>query len=240
MKRISLIFITVIVMSILLIAMIGKGEQIIVFEREKTIVEIDPSKPIVAFTFDDGPNREYTGKILDILYKNKSVATFFINGKNIEGNEKLLKKMVAEGNELANHTYNHYDLTTLTSQQVIDEVNNTQSSLEKVLPGYKLRYVRPPYGIYNDAVLAAIPYPIILWNLDTGDWNEPDSEKTYQKVMENIKYGDVVIFHDSSNSTVDAIAKIVPALKERGFQLVTLSQLYDCLKENPQAHQIFQ
>ena len=199
--------------------------------REKINREINPEKPMVAFTFDDGVKEYYTLKVLDILYENQATATFFINGKNIRSNEALVKKVVGEGHELGNHTFKHNDLTTLTHDEIKLEVEKTQSEVERVIPGYSLKYVRPPYGRYDDKVLKAISQPLVLWDLDSGDWTSPDANKIYSEVMKNVKDGDIIVFHDDNAETVEAIARTVPELQKIGIQLVTLTQL-DYYRQN--------
>ena len=106
--------------------------------REPVTPVISSSRPVVAITFDDGPNSTFTPQILDVLYKNDVAATFFICGKNISTNEKLLNEIVNSGHELGNHTFTHPDLTTLTHQEILNEFKDTQSKLSELLPDYNL------------------------------------------------------------------------------------------------------
>ncbi len=112
MKKNHFFIILVCFIIIVTVFVIVKENDVVI--RDSIFVEIDPTRPVVALTFDDGPNDPYTLKILDILYENDSVATFFINGMNVPGNEDILRKIVGEGNELSNHTNDHIDLTSLT------------------------------------------------------------------------------------------------------------------------------
>jgi peptidoglycan/xylan/chitin deacetylase (PgdA/CDA1 family) len=207
--------------------------------RDKIIVKIDPTRPVVALTFDDGPNDYYTLKILDVLYENQCEATFFINGMNIRGNEDVLSKIVHEGHELSNHTYHHLDLTTLKENEIVEEIVLTQKTVTEVLGEYKLSYVRPPYGSYDEAVIQAIPYPIALWSLDSMDWELTDSDEISELVVNNIKDRDVIIMHDKSDYTVEAVKKIIPKLKENGYQFVTLTDLYHYRNDYLEEHQIY-
>ena len=111
--------------------------------------------------------------------------------------------------------------------------------MNKVLGDYKLLYVRPPYGRYNESVINAIDYPVTLWTLDSHDWETMNSEDIYRLVVNNAKNLDVIVMHDSSEYTVDAVRKIIPELREKGFQFVTLSQLYKYREESPEAHSIY-
>lgn len=225
MKQKNLIFILSIIMGILLISMCGLRMIHSNHDYHKISIKIDPSKPMVSLTFDDGPNASYTPEVLDILLKNQAYATFCINGKNIKNNEELLKRIVKEGHELANHTFSHIDLTTLNKEEIKDEIELNQAEILRVLPEYTLLYVRPPYGHYNEYVKDAITLPLLLWDIDSGDWDEPNAEKIYTMVMNNISDGDIVVFHDDNPETIKALNDIIPALQKKGFQLVTVSQL---------------
>lgn len=195
--------------------------------REAIKVPLDNTKPIIAFTFDDGPNELYTHQVLDILYEKKVPATFFVLGKNIEGNECILKEIVQSGHELGNHTYSHADLTTLDQEEIISEIGQTQELVEKVIPGYALKYVRPPYGRCNQAVEEAINGLVVLWEVDSGDWEKVEAQIIYNTVVDNVRDGDIIVFHDGNSSTVVVLKEIISELQARGYQFGTLSQLYN-------------
>lgn len=196
--------------------------------RPRTIkTVIDPQKPIIALTFDDGPNELYTPQVLDVLYDHQAFATFFICGQSIPGNEALLKRMVESGHQLGNHTDAHRDLTTLTSQEIIHEMEVTQQKVYQVIPGYSLDYTRPPYGRRNEQVEATLGDSLTMWDIDSGDWQNHAVQKIYDTVLDSVSDGDIIIFHDDNSATVSALAQLLPALQNRGFQFATLSQLYD-------------
>ena len=197
--------------------------------REAIKVSLDDTKPIIAFTFDDGPNEQYTPQVLDILYEKKVPATFFVLGKNIAGNERILKEIVQSGHELGNHTYSHADLTLLAQEEIMSEIGQTQELVEKIIPGYALKYVRPPYGRCNQAVEEAINGHIVLWEVDSGDWEKVEAQTIYNTVVNvnKVRDGDIIVFHDDNSSTVVALKKIIGELQARGYQFGTLSQLYE-------------
>ena len=215
---------------ILLIALVTVGLLAGICQRtgRKAIqVLIDPSMPMVALTFDDGPNPQYTPKVLDILYEQQVPATFFLVGKKFEGNELIIEEIAASGHEIGNHTFSHPDLMTLNKQQIQQEIQLTEAELKKVLPDYRVNYVRPPYGRYTEDVENAIDLPLMLWTIDSGDWLSPDAEIIYQTVVNNIQDGDIIVFHDNNAETVKALEKIISELKTRGFQFVTVSQMLE-------------
>ena len=187
--------------------------------------EINPEKPMVALTFDDGPDALFTPQVLDLLSSFRVSATFFVSGKNIPGNEKIVKATVNDGHELANHTYSHEDLRTLELQEIEKEIARTQGCVKQAIPEYVLRYVRPPYGRYDEKVLMAFEEPMVLWDVDSEDWHEEDPMKIYSHVVSNVESGDIIIMHDNGSATLEALKLILPVLQEKEYQFVTISQL---------------
>lgn len=192
--------------------------------------EISPNLPVVALTFDDGPNARFTPEILDILYEQQVPATFFVVGDHLKGQAWLVRKIAASGHEIGNHTDTHPDLTTLDSAQILAEIQSTQEKLQKILPDYTVKFLRPPYGRQNEGVCQVSPLPLVLWNVDSGDWENPQAQTIYTTVMENIRDGDIIVFHDDNPETVKALEQILPALKARGYQFATVSTLLDLKK----------
>lgn len=193
--------------------------------RTPIVAEIDPEKPMVALTFDDGPNALYTPQVLDILYDNNALATFFVLGKNIAANHQLIKEMVISGHLLGNHTFSHYDISTLSIEAAIYELYKTQVEINKVLPDYKFKYYRPPYGRGNERlseVCRAIRVPL---DIDSEDWFPNSSENICNNVLNNVKDGDIIIFHDNNPALINALPIIIKELKNRGFQFVTVDRL---------------
>lgn len=225
MKRKNLLFGACVVLVIFLI-LAGLGWSIFrrVF-RKPIPVQIDSARPVVALTFDDGPNARYTPQVLDLLYEHQVPATFFLVGEKFAGNELLLQEMAASGHELESHTFSHPDLTTLNREQIQQEIQKTQTALKEILPDACIQSVRPPYGRYTQEVEQAIPYPLVLWTIDSGDWDDPDAQKICTTVVNSIQDGDIVVFHDDNAETVAALDKIISELKARDFQFATVSQL---------------
>lgn len=239
MRKQELVFsIIVLILIFLIITLIIPNKEKVIIRNKKDI-KIDPTKPTIALTFDDGPNYEYTIPILDILYEHEADATFFVVGKNIEDNKDVLNKIEGEGHEIANHTFDHYDLTTLDEKQIEEQIRKTNEKISEVINGYSSNYVRPPYGRYNEKVLQAINYPIALWSLDSNDWALDDSEKIANHVLSQVKDGDAIIMHDTAFHTVEATKLIVSNLTEKGYQFLTLKKLYKYRKDVLKNHQIY-
>jgi len=186
--------------------------------------EIDPNKPMVALSFDDGPNPSITHIVLDVLEENNVAATFFILGIEAERYPDLLNRIIQEGNEIGNHSLNHPDFTKLSDEVLSYQINTTQE-IVKDATGYAPLLLRPPYGFYNQEIVQKIKLPIILWSLDTLDWQNRNIEMIYNNIFNNVKDGDIILMHDSYQTTADALKIIIPELISRGYQPVTISEL---------------
>lgn len=200
------------------------------FFSQKILYQIDPDRPMIALTFDDGPHSHYTPQLLKLLNKEQVPATFFVTGQNIQRYPLLIKNMAASGHELANHTFSHPDLTTISANDIQYQIRRTELELKKIIPDYQLKYVRPPYGHTNKYVEEAITHRLVLWTLDSGDWQYPKATSICQKVLSECKDRDIIIFHDDNQQTINALQIIIPELKRKGFQFVTVSELFQYKK----------
>lgn len=185
---------------------------------------IDPNKPMLALTFDDGPGVD-TEKILDVLKANGARATFFMLAPKVEKYPNAVKKMKDIGCELANHSTTHTDLTKLTSEGIRKELSTTSHAVAKVTGGFPTTLVRPPYGKKNDTVKATVGQPIIMWSIDTLDWKTRNVQSTINSVLKSAKDGDIVLMHDIHQQSVEAAVQLIPLLIQKGYQLVTVSEL---------------
>ncbi|MFI6748960.1 polysaccharide deacetylase family protein [Actinomadura luteofluorescens] len=178
----------------------------------------------VALTFDDGPG-PYTARLLDTLRRNGVRATFFMLGENVGAHRDLVRRMALEGQEVANHTWSHPDLTTLSSAEVRSQIQRTQKAV-KDASGVAPTLVRPPYGSTNKRVEHAIGMPLVLWSVDTLDWRYRDVARDTRVGVKEPKSGGIVLFHDIHKPSVDSIPKVVDGLRKRGFTFVTVSELF--------------
>lgn len=184
---------------------------------------IDPSKPMVALTFDDGPcNNTY--RIVDILSSYGAVATFFEVGQNVERYPDAVRYAAAAGNEIASHGYSHPNLETLNYAGILNQVNWTNNAILNAV-GYKPTLFRPPYGSRSTFVDNAVGMPMILWSVDTLDWKSRNANSVYNVTMNNSRDGSVILMHSLYTTTADALEMILPALIEQGYQFVTVSEL---------------
>lgn len=189
--------------------------------------------PKVAITFDDGPHSVYTSEILDILKRNNAKATFFLLGSNIGGQQEKIRRIVAEGHTIGNHTWSHPDIRKLTSEQLVSEINQLDVTIEKIT-GRKPALFRPPYGFFNDQNLVQLSnnnYKLIKWSVDSFDWRDRDVDKILTNILPGIKQGSVILFHDTmvgadrTSATVRALPDLIRTLKSQGYQFVTVDEL---------------
>lgn len=185
---------------------------------------LDPSRPMVALTFDDGPYAPVGNRIMDCMEKYNGRGTFFVVGNRVNSFQEELRRMQAAGHEIANHSYSHKYLQKLGAEQIRNEVEGCNQAVAAVT-GVSPALMRLPGGSYNAAVLANIHQPIILWNIDTRDWATKNAAQTAAAVIGKVKDGDIVLMHELYSSTAQAVEQIAPALTGQGFQLVTVSEL---------------
>ena len=206
------------------------GVRISVVKRTGSEVyagNIDPNRPMVALTYDDGPSPTVTPRILKCLQDNGGRATFFMVGQKVIKSPDVLKEMVAQGCEVANHTFDHTLMTKVSPTDLANQLVATNQAVSDAC-GISPVLMRPCGGAKTDAgmnIAGAISMPAILWSVDTLDWKTRDASQTIQTVLENVKDGDIILMHDLYDATGDASETIIPELVSRGFQLVTVSEL---------------
>jgi len=196
------------------------------------------SKKSVAITFDDSPNKNKTNKILKYLNDNLFHATFFVVGEKAIYNEDLLINIKNSGNEIGSHTYKHSNLSKLTDEEYIEDYNK-MNKIYKRLFNEDLKYLRPPYGAYKNSQLKLLNISNIMWSLDTNDWRYRNSDYLVSYVIDNIKDGDIILFHDSYNSTVEAIEKLLPILYSKGYQVMSVSELFELKKMKLESNKVY-
>ena len=196
---------------------------------------IDPNKPMIALTYDDGPSK-FTSEILNILEENNSAATFFVLGLKVNSNKDILNRIIEEGNQIGNHSYNHKYLTEISDEELYKQIKGTDDLIYSAT-GYTPSVMRPPYGATNEELNKKIQKPIIKWSIDTRDWENRNSEIINKTILENVKDGDIILMHDLYDSTTQASRIIIPELIQRGFQLVTIDELFEYREITPTAGQ---
>ncbi len=197
----------------------------ILFDSEvNTTTDYIPGKKYISFTYDDGPS-EYTSDLLKTLELNNSSATFFMIGNRMKYNKEVVNEIDNSNSEIGMHSYSHKYLTDLDENELLNEINSVNILFNEIT-SKNITYLRPPYGKYNDSVLA-LPYKIVLWNIDPKDWLVRDSEKIYNNVIKNACDGCIVLMHDIYPETIEATKKLIPSLNEMGYDVVSISKLVE-------------
>lgn len=195
------------------------------------------AKHAVAITFDDGPSLRYTPQILALLKQYQAKATFFVMGSKIEKDPALIKAELAAGHELGNHTYSHPHLVKSNQMLRERELERTRLDLELLGCPKNCRIMRPPYSEYDQRLISYLDHTdreLILWSVDSGDWQGLPTPAIVKNVLTKVKNGSIIIFHDSDeysqadrHPTVEALKIILPALQKAGYRMVTVSELLE-------------
>ncbi|MES0836546.1 polysaccharide deacetylase family protein [Nocardiopsis tropica] len=178
----------------------------------------------VALTFDDGPG-EHTDELLDILAEYDARATFYVLGSLVGEFPEPLERMAAEGHELGNHTWKHDDLAGMSGEAVRRDIERTNQAVKEVI-GSDPPTIRPPYGSLNGTVREAVDQPLILWDVDTLDWQSRDTGAISEHALEHSVPGSVVLFHDIHETSVRAIPDVLSGLHREGYHFVTVTDIF--------------
>ncbi len=184
--------------------------------------------PYVAMTFDDGPHPKNTPRLLDMLKARNIKATFYVIGSNVDRYPHIVRRMVAEGHEIGNHTYSHPKLTGLSDVRVRSELKKTDAAISRAA-GVRPRTMRPPYGaLYTrqrSLVFSEFGYPTVMWSIDPEDWRRPGPSVVASRILSKAHNGAFILAHDLHAPTVDAMPKTFDGLLSKGFRFVTVSQM---------------
>ncbi len=184
--------------------------------------------PYIAITFDDGPHAQYTPRLLDMLKQRGIRATFFVVGQNAAEYPEILKRIAAEGHEIANHSYTHPILASMGEAGLRDQMDKTHQAVLKAT-GVNMKVMRPPYGALSEPqrrwVRSNFGYSVILWDVDPLDWKFRDAGRVEQEILSHTRAGSIILAHDIHKSTVDAMPSTIDTLVSKGFKFVTVSEL---------------
>ena len=193
------------------------------------------NQKVVALTFDDGPNPATTNQALDTLSKYGIKATFFVLGKNVSGNEEILKRMKADGHVIGNHSWSHPILSQLSLDEAKKQITDTEDVLTKVL-GSSSKLMRPPYGAITDDIRNSLDLSFIMWDVDSLDWKNKNEASILTEIQREVKNGSIILMHDIHAETVHALPKVIDYLKGQGYDFVTVPDLLD---SRLKAHQLY-
>ncbi|MEH2212603.1 polysaccharide deacetylase family protein [Nostoc sp.] len=193
--------------------------------------KLTPKQKVIALTFDDGPWPESTGEVLDILKKNQIKGTFFLIGQNVKNYPGLVKREIAEGHVIGNHTWHHW-YQFLNPQAAAYEIDHTADLIYQVT-GIKTNLFRPPGGIMHNGVASYArnsKYAIIRWSSDSVDYSRPAVPKLINNVFRRAKPGGIVLMHDGGGNrskTVQALPEIIANFRKQGYKFVTIPELLE-------------
>ena len=235
-KKIGLIFIFFIILAVIFFVIsLFFDEAVLV--RKGTFYRAQRADKVVALTFDDGPSPIWTPQVLDELKKAEVKATFFMLGSHVERYPAIARRVLAEGHEIGNHTYDHHVLIYYKMEELEKEIQEAEDAI-KAVTGQSPRYFRPPKAWLSSREKKKIEemgYKIVLWSLNSKDWVTFHDKQITSYVLKRIQPGDIILFHDSGGvftteggnraQTVKTIPRLVKKLKERGYRFVTISEL---------------
>ena len=195
-----------------------------------TYSQVNVDGPFIAMTFDDGPHAKNTPRLLDLLAEKKIKATFFILGENAARQPEIVKRIAADGHEIANHTWTHLNFAKSADDAIRSEMQRAEKKLVE-LTGVKPRLMRPPYGAISlrqrQWMRDEFGYKIILWDVDPLDWKEPGVSVVAQRIIAGARAGSIILTHDIHAPTIDAMPEVLDALLAKGFKFVTVSELIE-------------
>lgn len=205
------------------------------YEEQGVVWNVKTKQKVIALTFDDGPNPLYTPQILALLKQYQARATFFVTGVQVQKYPELAKRQVQEGHELGNHMYSHPKISRISTDQILQELAQTEQSIIAATGQQPPLLFRPPGGYIDQTVVNAAKhagYTIVLWSFhqDTQDWKRPGVRKIVKKVVNHAIGGDIVLFHDhggNRSQTVRALQQVLPTLQKQGYRFVTVSELLE-------------
>jgi len=197
-------------------------------DRMERINNIDPSRPMIALTYDDGPHNIRTTAILDIMEEHGVVATFFVLGSEVERNPDVLLRAFNMGSEISNHTWSHPWANRSSAETLRNQLQRTHDIILSTI-GVPPVNMRPTYGNITDdlqSLAREFDYPLILWSIDASDYLEQSPAAIYDHIMERVQDRDIILLHDIHDRTVEASRRLIPSLIEQGYQFVTISELF--------------
>ena len=209
-----------------LLALLTPPKKVVV-KKPAPKKDLPKDKKYLALTFDDGPNRTSTLKVLETLNKHDVKATFFVLGSMAEKNPDILQKIAAAGHEIGNHSYSHRDLATLNNSEMTQEITRTNEIITQAI-GKQPLLLRPPYGSFDNNVSSTIQAAgmcVMLWTVDSLDWQSKDPAQIYPQVTKELHDGDVVLMHDIQDATAKVLDDLIVNIQQQGFSFCLASEL---------------
>ncbi len=186
--------------------------------------EILPNTRYIALTFDDGPHKIHTKKLLETLKKYNVPATFYVIGQNISWNELLLRSMYEQWHEIASHSWNHANYTKMNIKDIINDRDRTEKKIYESTGVWPSIY-RPPYGLTSPKIQSIIERKAILWNVDPMDWKYKNTNNIIKNITTHTKNNSIILMHDIYKTSVESVPTIIENLRAQWYTFVTVSEL---------------
>lgn len=197
-------------------------------EPKTTISSVHVDGPYIALTFDDGPDKKLTPRLLDLLAQHHIHATFFVVGENAAQYPEILQRAAREGHEIGNHSWSHPNFGKMSEESVRSQVKRTEDAIANAT-GTRPTLLRPPYGSVTSRqkhwLRDDLGYEIILWDVDPLDWKNPGPSVVKNRILKETRAGSIVLSHDIHAQTIEAMPQTLRELEEKGFKFVTVSEL---------------
>lgn len=190
--------------------------------EEDTLAE--DMAPKIAITFDDGPGRGCTGRLLDGLKERGVKATFFLIGENAKENPELVKRIYDEGHLIGNHTYHHVEISKVSDEKAKREIEDTNQVIMEIT-GEPVIFMRPPFGVWQKKLELEIDVFPVMWTIDPLDWTTENADEIVNKIVSQAEEDAIILMHDCYDSSVDAALRIIDILEKEGYEFVTVDQL---------------
>ena len=197
-------------------------------EAKTTVSAVHVDGPYIALTFDDGPDKKLTPRLLDLLAEHHIHVTFFVVGENAVERPEILQRAVREGHEIGNHSWSHPNLAKMSEENVRSQIQRTQEAITSAI-GSRPTLFRPPYGSVTAHqkrfIHDELGYEIILWEVDPLDWKNPGPSVVTSRILKETRPGSIVLSHDIHAQTIQAMPATLAELEAKGFKFVTVSEL---------------
>lgn len=190
----------------------------------QTLSTAAEEKKQIAITFDDGPNPDYTMKLLKGLKKRGVKATFFVLGAEVEKYPDIVKKIDDGGHLIGVHSYEHVNFGQIGDEAAIEQIEKTQEAIHNVTGKYA-GYIRPPYGCWKKSLDVEVPLIEVLWDIDPLDWATKDADTVVQRILKGVPEGSIILLHDASQSSVQAAFSVIDILQQENYEFVTVEDL---------------
>ena len=193
-------------------------------ETVNTMAASDKMLKKVAITFDDGPNADYTEKLLTGLKERGVHATFFLLGQEVERYPQIVEKIAKDGHLIGTHSYEHVNLCNLSDKKAIEQVDRTNEAIHNITGEYP-EYIRPPFGCWKCNLDYETRMIEVLWDVDPLDWKTSNSDVIAKRVVDKVEEDGIILLHDASESSVKAAFKIIDELEKEGYTFVTVDEI---------------